>query len=257
MSKSRNVTIDGVIIRDSISYGVTGNGVKDVSINNIKIFSRGTWSDGIDCVASNNIKIKNCYIRTNDDGIAIYATRWEYKGSAENWEIDNIVFNIDCAHAVNIGTHGSQSSSNRDKIQNITFKNLDIIDVFEKSTAYYGAIGFTVGDENIVRNISFENIRMYGLTKSRPFTIKVVKNKSFNPVPGYLIEDITFKNVTLFGDDYSTDYNSRSQISGYSADRVVSGVTFENLVICGKKVTGDNMGTYFKISDHVNNVSFK
>lgn len=257
MVSSSNVEIDGVIIRNSCSYGVMGNGMRNVSINNIKLFNRGTCSDGIDFVASNDVTIKNCYIRSNDDGVAIYGSRWEFKGSSKNWLVENCVFMTDCAHSINIGTHGSQDESNRDEISNVIFRDIDILDVYEKIHGYWGAIAFTVGDENYIHDFTFENIRMYPIAGSRPFTIKTDLNSGFNPNPGYRIENILFKDIELLGTDYIKDFNEPSEIKGYNNERIVSGVCFENLKICGEKVDSDNANKFFNIGDNTENITFK
>ncbi len=256
-NRAYSVEIDGIIVRNSCSYAIMGNAVLGCEIDNVKLFSRGQFSDGIDMVASMDIKIKNSYIRTNDDGIAIYGSRWGVQGSAGNWDISNIVFNMDCAHAVNIGTHGSQKAGARDEISYITFKDIDILDVYERSSSYWGAMAFTVCDENYVHHITFEDIRMYGLSSSCPFYVKVKIDKGFSDFAGYKISDITFKNVTLYGSNYAKDYKNKSEIAGYASDRVVDGVTFENLKICGTKVTSSNSSTYFNIGKNAKNITFK
>ncbi len=255
--RSANVSIEGIIIRNSPSYSIMGNKVTNLTINNVKMFSRGQYCDGIDCVASTNVKISDCYIRANDDGIAIYASRWGYNGSSHNWNITNCVFMQDCAHAVNIGTHGSQKAEARDEIYDISFKDIDILDVYEGSEHYWGAIAFTVGDENYVHDFVFENIRMDGLKSSHPFTIKTDCNSSFNPNPGYKISNIKFKNVTLYGVDYMNEYNAKSIIKCWNKNRIVQNITFENLEICGKRVTNSNIGNFFEIDNNAKNIIIK
>ncbi len=257
MQKAVNATIEGVIIRNSGTYAVMGNGISNTTIDNIKIFNRNECSDGIDCVASKDITIKNCYIRSNDDSIAAYGTHWRVVGSSFNWNISNCVILTDCAHAVNIGTAGSNDPNNRDEICNMTFKDIDILDVYEGIPKYWGAIAFTAGGENHIHDIVFEDIRMYGLTSSHPFTVKTDIDSGFNSTPAYRVEKITFKNITLYGDNYLEDYNAKSIISGYDAGHTVNDITFDNLRICGTKVNGTNKATYFDIGKNTSNIVFK
>lgn len=252
LSRCVNPTIEGVIIKNAAAYGIMGNGVTSANIDNVKIFSKGECTDGIDFVASSYINIKNCFLRTNDDGIAVYASRWGYNGGASCWNVDNCVFLMDCAHAINIGTHGSQDANNRDEICDMKFSNIDIIDVFENSSYYWGAIAFNIGDENYCHDIEFENIRMNYLTKSMPFMIAVKKDSGFNPNAGYRLENIKFKNITLTGSMFN-----KSKIYGYDDSHYVNNVSFENLTISGTKVINSNRDKYFEVGDFVRNLSFK
>lgn len=256
LNRSKNLEIDGIIIKNSCSYAIMGNSMNNVTIDNVKLFNRCDCSDGIDFVASSNITIKNCYIRSNDDGIAVYASRWEYKGSAKNWLVDNCVFMVDCAHGINIGTHGSQDAENRDEICDIVFRNLDFLDVYEQNRYYWGVIAFTVGDENFVHDITFENIRVYPTEGARPFTIKTDLNKSFNPNPGYRIENIHFRNIEFVGTDYITDFKEKSLIKGCSPENIVTGLYFENVTFCGEKLTEQNYEKYFDIGENAENINF-
>ncbi len=251
LSSSSNVTVEGLILRNPSSYAVSGGNIINVTFDNLKIFTRGQCNDGIDLMSSTKINIKNCYIRANDDGIAIYASRWGYKGDSTDWDVSNVVFMVDCAHAVNIGTHGSQDASRRETIGNIKFNQIDVLDVYEGSSHFWGAFAFTVGDENIIDNVSFTDIRIEALARSQPVMIRLQKDSSWNTVPGYSIKNISFKNFTC------VDSGNKSVIKGYADDRIVENVTFENFVIGGKKVTESNKGSYFNINEYTKNIVFK
>jgi hypothetical protein len=45
-------------------------------------------------------------------------------------------------------------------IENLKYINIDILDHKEAQIDYQGCIGINVGDENLVRNVYFENIRV-------------------------------------------------------------------------------------------------
>ena len=104
----------------------------------------------------------------------------------------------------------------------------------------------TVGDENIVRDCVFENIRIEDYSMSSMFYLKVKKNVSYNPNPGYLIDNILFKNIS-----YNGDCPNGSEVEGYDAARLVKNVTFQNIVVNGKKAESFieamiNVGAYTK-----------
>ena len=254
-AKNKNLKIEGIIIRNSCHYAVMGNGLNGLYIDNIKIFNRCQWSDGIDCIATRNAEIKNCYLRTNDDGIAIYGSYWGYYGDVYNWNVKNCVFLTDCAHSIYIGPFASDSENNRDEVYNLKFSDIDILDDYENLDYYQGAIGITACGSNYVHDIIFDSIRMYGLAKSRPFNLQIVRESKYQN-PGYRIENITFNKVTLYGSDYLKDFCKRSRIKGYNSERYITGISFKNLVICGEKITSENKGHYFEIGNYANNITY-
>ena len=72
---SRNVKIEGIVLTDSPSWSVIArNGCRDLLFDNIKIV--GQWrynSDGIDICASQDVTIRNCFIRSFDDCVVMRA----------------------------------------------------------------------------------------------------------------------------------------------------------------------------------------
>ena len=251
LNRCENTIVSGVIIRNSTSYTIIGSQCSKVTIDNVKTFACHTWSDGIDMMASHDITIKNCFIRSCDDSIAIYASRWGSKGDAYNWLVKDTVLWSDLAHTVNIGTHGSQNEFNRDEIYDIRFDNIDILEVNCPYPAYWGAIAMSVGDENIVRDCVFENIRIEDFSMSSMFYLKVKKNVSYNPNPGYLIDNILFKNITFNG-----KCNNLSEIAGYDASRLVKNVEFQNIIINGNKAENFN-DALINVGEYTKNITIK
>ncbi len=246
-----NVKLEGIIIRNSCSYAVMGTGNNNVEIDNLKIFTSTFNGDGIDFMAASNVTLKNCFVRSWDDSIAVYATRWSGFGDSRNWKVSNMVLISDSAHAINIGSHGSQNPSDRDQICDITFKDIDVLDASGATGQWSGAIAFTVGDENYVHDITFEKIRIDTNRNNAPFMI-CSRIMSFNVNAGYKISNILFKDIKITG-----KFDKKSQIFGYDSGHTVDGITFENVTFGGEKLTNDNAERYFEIKKFANNIIYK
>lgn len=63
------------------------------------------------------------------------------------------------------------------------------------------------------------------------FNIRTVFNEKYSLAPGRGVENVVIRNVRFKGGDIN-----RSVISGYSAERMVRGITIENVTIAGKKL---------------------
>ena len=68
----KNVLIDGVTLRDSLTYNIRPYCCHKIEIRNVKLI--GNWrynSDGIDMHNCDGVLIENCFIRTYDDSICV------------------------------------------------------------------------------------------------------------------------------------------------------------------------------------------
>ena len=95
---------------------------------------------------------------TSDDCMTVYATRKGFVGSARDIVMENCVLWADVAHPIMIGIHGNVE--NPDIIENIVYRNIDILDHKEKQIDYQGCMAINAGDDNLVRNVLFEDIRV-------------------------------------------------------------------------------------------------
>lgn len=221
--RSKGVTIDGLVIKSPVGYLVLGGASSDVRIKNLKAFNHHLWGDGIDFMACSDIHIDDVFIRASDDCIAIYGSRWGFAGDSRNWLVENSILWADKAHAIHIGTHGSQNPEKRETLGDLVFRNIDILEHDERSREYYGAMSVNAGDELIVRDVRFDGIRVESIPSGELFNVRVIHN-SFNPVPGHRVENIVFKDIT-----YSGSTPVGSTVRGLDEQRVVKGVTFINI----------------------------
>jgi hypothetical protein len=166
----------------------------------------------------------------------------------------------DVAHPILIGTHGN--SANPEVLENLTYTNIDILDHKEAQIDYKGCMSINAGDNNLVRNVRFENIRVENFRQGQLINIRVFFNKKYCTAPGRGIENVLFRNITYNGSNANL-----SIISGYDETRQVKNIAFENLRINGSLITDDMPGKpkWYKTSDmagiftgnHVIGIAFK
>lgn len=232
VTNSRNVEIDGVTVVNPDHYTVFGGGSSDIRIRNLKSFSTKGWSDGIDMMCCSNVDIDNVFMRNSDDCIALYNHRWDWKGGSSNITVKNSVLWADIAHPINIGSHGDPDNAAGEVIEHLRFNNIDILEHDEDDQPYRGAMCIVVGDNNIARDITFDDIRVESIQEGMLFHLEVQFNPKYNKTPGRKIENVTFRNIT-----YNGYGEAKSEILGYSAERDVTDVTFDNVSVNGEKVT--------------------
>jgi hypothetical protein len=243
-----NVLLEGIILKQHVDFAVMGGGVDQATIDNLKSFSSQEWGDGIDMKASRHVKIRNCFLRTSDDCVAVYGSRGEFQGGASDWDVADSVLWADKAHAIMIGVHGAYQADG-DVVENLRFHNLDVLENNEFASDFWGAMAITCGDKNTVRNVDFENIRVEHIREAGGNLIRLAFG-FFEPSTtlGRQIENIHFKDITYDG-------LAGSIISG-SPGHPINGVTFENLSINGERITDAKQGK-IAIGENVSGVSFK
>lgn len=97
----------------------------------------------------------------------------------------------DVAHPIFIGLHGNSERS--DTIENLRYENIDILGQAEPQVDYQGCLAINCGDNNLVRNVVFDNIRIEQIEQGCITQVKVGYNQKYCTAPGRGVEDITFR----------------------------------------------------------------
>ncbi len=255
IENSRNILVEGLAFTQC-----PVGGSDSVTIRNVKSISYYGWGDGLNVFASRNVLYDGVFCRNSDDCTTVYATRQGFTGGSKNITMQNSTLWADVAHPIMIGLHGNKLKP--DTIEDLKYSNIDILDQKEEQIDYQGCMNISVGDNNFIRNVLFENIRVEDFRQGQLVNIRIVFNKKYCTAPGLGVENVYFRNITYNGKNAEL-----SIIAGYDDKRKVRNVTFENLVINGTKIT-DNMPGKLKwyktgdmarifIGEHVEHVVFK
>ena len=255
IANSKNVNVEGVFASQCFTGGSDG-----VKINNVKTISFFGWGDGMNVMASNNVFYDRVFVRSSDDCTTVYGTRKGFKGGCKNVTMQNSTLWADVGHPILIGTHGN--SDKPDVLENLNYINIDILDQKEMQVDYQGCMGINVGDNNLAKNVLFENIRVEDFREGQLLNLRVYYNTKYCTAPGLGIEDVVFRNI-----EYNGNNANLSIIAGYNEQRKIKNITFENLKINGVLIHDEMKGkpkwyktadmARFFVGEHVEGVSFK
>jgi hypothetical protein len=239
---STDIEINGITLRGSSHWTIVPKNSKRVTVRNVKLCnSRVQNDDGINPCNSQDVLITDCFIRSDDDCIALKGL--DFSGENSNVEritVENSTLWCDRARIFLLG-HESRAAFMR----NITFRNLDII--------HFTMTPFLLepGEDMRLENITIENIRMHGEGQREFIRLRPVVNQYMrNKVPGF-IRNVLFKNITLDGQpgDYLV------QLEGADTEHNVQDITFENVSIEGAKLKKESKQMH--IGKHTENLRFK
>lgn len=249
VTDSKNVTIDGITVVNPDHYTIFGGGADGLKVRNFKSFSTKGWSDGIDLMCCRNVDITNIFMRNSDDCIALYNHRWHWYGGSSDISVTDAVLWADIAHPINIGGHGDDENPDGEVIERVRFSQIDILEQDEDDPPYRGCMAIVVGDNNIARDIRFEDVRVESIQEGMLFNLCVMFNEKYNKTPGGSIYNIVFKNIT-----YNGYGESRSVIKGYDARHSIYDVTFDNVIVNGQKIKSL---ADFSTNEYISKIHFK
>ncbi len=254
ISRSKNVWVEGIITTQCPIGGSDG-----VTIHNVKAISSYSWGDGMNVFASNNVLFDRVFCRNSDDCTTVYGTRGGFTGGCRNITMQNSTLWADVAHPIFIGIHGNVD--NPEILENLNYVNIDILDHKEKQIDYQGCLAINAGDNNLIRDVRFENIRIEDFRQGQLVNLRIFYNAKYCKAPGRGIENILFKDIS-----YTGEHAELSMIVGYDQERKVKNIRFENLKINGEVISDDMQGkpawyktadmARFFIGEHVENISF-
>ncbi len=151
MMNSRNILIDGIIVRRAPKWTIVPKGSHNITIYSVKICNSGVlWNDDrINPVNSRNVTISNCFFRSADDCIAFKGMKHEW-GSTENILIEKSLLWTGHARVVLMG-HESRAK----RMGDIIFRYLEIL-----HHGIFPLFFLESGEEMLLENVSFENVHI-------------------------------------------------------------------------------------------------
>jgi hypothetical protein len=238
--RGSNVVVKDVILRGGATWSMPLRNCSNIEIDNIKILGgRAQNDDGINPCNATDVHINHCFIRTDDDCIALKGMQSQpFTKNVEKITVENTILWCDRARIFLLG-HESRAEYMRD----LVFRNIDILH-FEMT-----AFLLEPGEDMKMQNVLFEDFRINGesdnkeLIRLKPTVNQYMRNK----VPGF-ISNITFRNMKVTGAESAY----KIQLMGADETHTVTNVTLQNISIQGERIkTGS---PYLQIENFVTGV---
>jgi len=229
--RGRDITVEGVIFRDSSIWTMPIRQSERVTVRNVKMLGYRANSDGIDMCNSREVTIEDCFLRTLDDLIVVKADKGQ--GKAGRIVARRCVLWNEVAHALSVG------AEIREDVDDVLFEDCDVI--HDKGREWTLRVFHC--DAARVSNVRFENIRI----EESPRLISLWIGKfvwTRDPQRGH-IEGVTFKDINAVAD------RPRIELTGFDDAHAVSNVVFQNVRVNGQPLTR----AAIKMNAFVRNVS--
>lgn len=248
-----NVTVEGVILKDSWTWSFPMWGCRGVRIDNVKIVSsRCENNDGIGVGNSQDIEITNCFIRTDDDCITTKGFGWPERDKAkdgapvEDVTVSKCVLWTDRAHIWRLG-----GESWAEGMRRLHFHDIDVIHYTDPTCP---VITVQPAEGMVMEDVRFENIRINGEGQARLIEVYPAPTQWIrrNKTPG-IVRRVMFANIVVSGTG-PADRGS-IEVRGCDPEHTVTDVTFENVVRYGQRVNARSPNV--AIGQHAKGIAFK
>ncbi len=218
--RGTNVTVEGITIRGASHWTLVPQHSRNVTVRGVKICGgRVQNDDGINPCNSQDVLITDCFIRSDDDCVALKGL--DFTGGNDNVEritVEHSVLWCDRARIFLLG-HESRAPFMRQ----ITLRNLDIIHF--TMTPFL----FEPGEDMRLEDVTVENVRLHGEGQREFIRLRPVVNQYMRKqVPGF-VRNVRFQNVAVDGAPGSY----LVQLAGADAEHDVRDVSFENVTVNG------------------------
>ena len=243
-----NIEIRGITLLDGGSWHIVPVACKNVLIEDVNILGKVITGDGIDIVGCENVTIRNCFIRANDDCISVKAVEFQDPSGCtdvKNILVENCLFwNAEFGNTLEIGYE-----TRCDEISDIIFKNCDIVNCQYEGNQSGGVLTIHNADRAEVHDIYYENIRIED-AQEKFIDIKTLDSKYSKDRERGMIHDIYFKNIEIVDGVFPV-----SIIRGYEMKNEICrphGFYFENIVVHDKKIeTVNDMRMVVELSNDI------
>ena len=253
--KSNDVKIEGVIIRDPSHWTIPLQASDNIHVDNIKILGWRGNSDGVDISNSRDVLVENCFMRTLDDAVVIKS--FEGRGEVKNIHTRKCVVWNELAHSLSIGAEV------RENVSQVLFEDCDVIHDVGRETA----LRVYHCDDAVISDVTFQNIRIE--EARRLISCWIGKTRWTKTEERGNIRNVVFKDIiatsapidtTLTGFQDGSDWkpyiirdHASMELVGFDEGHTVEGVSFENVVLDGKKVVAEQV----TMNDFVKEVRFE
>ena len=242
----RNVSVEGIVLRDSAVWVINLFGCEDVTLRDLKLI--GHWkynTDGVDIVNSRRVLVENCFIRAFDDGITLKGIDRYSHIDVEDITVRGCVLWCGWGRTLEIGLETACA-----QYRNILFVDCDLI--------YNSAVALDIqnGDYADVHDVRFSDIRVEYRRNTLPEVLQHnpsdfyehgdryavpaligIENPKYNFEDHHVLNvrraqfgnvyDIVFENIRAFGDSDTPEIFINNHGNGNEVrDIILQNVTF-------------------------------
>ena len=210
--KGHDLLYDGPLLYNPQFWNFVISGVSDCTIRNYKTVSWILNNDGIQPRSCRNLRVEHCFLKCNDDCVAVKTRRSFDMISGNLLFRDLVLWNDRAGNAMEIG-HTSQG----DLLHDVRFEDIQVINCSG------GVIHAYIIDHSTVERLSYENIYVEGTPGACDFGFIIAPSYYTTDKERGRIRGIHVKHY------FSEHPHLPGIVKGFDAEHKVENLTFEDI----------------------------
>ncbi len=231
---TNNVEIEGIILRDPITWAIVPWASADVTVRNVKLLGYRQNTDGIDIVNSQDVLVEDVFIRTWDDNITVKGIDKTFGLPAGNVTVRGSVFWTDRAQTMEIGYETASQ-----QIRNVVFEDNDILHALHRPPLTIHLADNAEVSDVIYRDVRIEDLVDADVSEGVYKLAEIwIDDHPWGHVGGGPlgeVRNVRYERIAVSDATLHPDFEVAS-IQGYDAAHRVDGVTWANVSIQGALV---------------------
>ncbi len=211
--RGRNLAYDGPLVYNPQFWNFVISGVEHCTVRNYKTISWILNNDGIQPRSCIDLRVEHCFMKCNDDCVAIKTRRSFAMKSGHLVFRDLVLWNDRCGCALEIG-HTSQG----DLLEDILFEDIKVIH------NRHVPIHMRIIDHSIVRHVRYNRIYVEGKAPQIDFGFLIAPSYYTTDDERGQIQDVEVRNY------YSEHPHFPGCICGFDQGHRVTDIVFRNIV---------------------------
>lgn len=229
----QDVLVDGPLMIRSAGWMLALGACENVLVRRVRQIGEIVTSDGVDVVGSRHVRVEDCFLKNNDDCIAVKAIAGgDYDFLASDPARDVFDVHVErCAfwndRAGNVMEIGFETRCG--SIRDVVFRDIDVLGAH----GYGGVFSIHNGDRALVSDVLYEDIRVEHMY-DRMVDFQVLHSRYSKDAERGRIRGVTLRRVRTLPDQY----NTLNLVGGYDAIHTVEDITFDDVCIGDVRVRG-------------------
>jgi hypothetical protein len=219
----RDLAVEGVSIIGSPSWTVVLAGCDRAAVRRVNLLGWVVCSDGVDIVGSRDVVVEDCFLRDNDDCIAVKALEIDGIGGNLLRDVERVLvqrcvcWNDQAGNVFEIGFE-----TRCERISGVTVRDCDVIGAH----GHGGVFTIHAGDRAEIRDVLYEDIRIEHMFDMF-IDMRVLHSRYSLDAQRGRIRGVTLRRIRTLHDRY----NTVSLIGGFDAEHLVEDVRLEDVRI--------------------------
>jgi polygalacturonase len=234
---SEDTLVEDIVMVEPSGWMLVVAASRGVTVRRVRMIGIHVATDGVDIVGSSDVTVEDCFLRNNDDCVAIKSGTYWIKEPREctmlwNRPVENILVrgcilaNDPAGNVVEIGHELSTSH-----VRGVVFRDCDVLHCHGNGAVF----AIHNCDAADVSDVLYEDIRVEHYW-DKLFDVRVMFSMWGRDVTRGRVRNVTFRNIRVAHPSCNSGY-SLSVVGGWDAMHPVENVVFEDIYLNERKMT--------------------